>query len=115
MSVNTSYIFIYLRCIIKLTTMIGLLTGFALALLCFTFYRHLQKNNLKLKWFQWLSVMGCVILAAFTSLMIESFILEGAYKAALVMGSVFGIISIIYAILIIRLFLIKPLKANSNE
>ena len=47
--------------------------------------------------------------------MIESFILEGAYKAALVMGSVFGIISIIYAILIIRLFLIKPLKTNPDE
>lgn len=95
--------------------MIGLLTGFTLALLFFNFYKQLQKKHLKLKWFQWLIVLGCLIFTAFTSLMIESFILEGAYKAALIMGSVFGILSIIYAILIIRFFLIKPLKTSPNE
>ena len=94
--------------------MIGLLTGFALALLFFIFYRHLQKNDLKIKWFQWFSVLGCVILAAFTSMMIESFILEGTLKAALIVGSVFGIITLIWAILIIRLFIVKPLKPGKN-
>lgn len=95
--------------------MIGLLTGFALALLFFIFHRYLQRNGLKLKWFQWFSVSACMILAAFTSMMIGSFILEGTLKAALIVGSVFGIITLIWAILIIRLFIIKPLKPGHNE
>ena len=95
--------------------MIGLLTGFVLAMLLFIFHRHIQINKLRLRWFQWIIVMICMLFAAFTILMIESFINEGAYKAALVMGSVFGLFTIVYAILIVRIFIINPLKVNSNE
>lgn len=93
----------------------GLLIGFTLALLLAAFYWQLQKHHLKLKWYQWISTLGCVVLLGFTLMMIASFLAERTPKAALVMGTVFGGASLIWAILIVRLFIIKPLKSLDHE
>lgn len=84
--------------------MANFITGIILTTCFFLLFSFTKKNNIKLKWWQWIVTLLLFVFIAFVILMTYSFIIEGATKAAVVMGSIFGFICVLGAVLVKRLF-----------
>ena len=82
--------------------MINLLIG-ALATAAFILLlKYSHTNNLKINWWQWCLIIGCMIYSIFVIEVIIGFIDEGALRASLVMGLIFGLIAVIWSVLLSR-------------
>ena len=92
--------------------MLGILIGIFIAIGFISFFNLLKTKKITLKWWQWIITVLWFLYTAFVLKMIESFVQEGALKAALVMGLIFGFIAIVWAILIFR-FILKPQMQTS--
>ncbi len=87
--------------------MFGILIGILVSIGFVIFLNFKKSENISLKWWNWIIVIAWFLYDVFLLKMIESFILENALKAALVMGLFFGFIALIWAILVFR-FMLKP-------
>jgi hypothetical protein len=74
---------------------------------------HLKRNNTKLRIGEWALVGFALLFSLFVMELIISFIREGAGRAALVMGGIFGFLAVILWVLISRLVLYK--KSPEDE
>lgn len=81
---------------------IHLLIGIFSALLLFLIFRYSVKKQLKISKWQWLLTLIEIAYIIFVLELIAGFIEEGSVKATLVMGSIFGFIAIIGAVLLGR-------------
>lgn len=87
--------------------LIHIFTGALCASLFFLVFFYAGKRNKKFTVFNWIFITAEIIYLAFIIEMTAGFIEEGAPKAALVMGSIFGSIAVIGAVLVSRLIILK--------
>ena len=66
-----------------------------------------RKQNLRIKWWQWLFTILYFAYIVFVLEVIVSFLEEGAAKGALVMGTMLGFIAIIWGFLLARTVFIR--------
>jgi F0F1-type ATP synthase membrane subunit a len=88
-----------------------------IGILCASFFyflvRYTQRKEIVISKWQWLLTLVEISYLIFVFELIASFIEEGSPKAALVMGTIFGFIAIIGAVLLGRfVFSIKDLKTK---
>ena len=70
---------------------------------CFLFLvEYSRKHGLHIKWWQWILTLLCFAYFIFVLEMIVSFLAEGAGRAALVMGVIFGFLGVVGAVLLSR-------------
>ncbi len=94
--------------------MFDIIIGIVIAIGFIFYINHLKTKNNILKWWHWIVIILWFFYSAFVIKMIESFIAEGAPKAALIMGLIFGFISILWAVLFNRIVIPKQ-KNIDNE
>ena len=87
--------------------MISILIGIGLASGLFGLHNYSKSKNLKVSWWQWMITIFWFAYTGFIMKMVEGFIDENAMKAALVLGSIFGFISIIGGVLLSRFVFFK--------
>jgi len=81
---------------------IHLLIGIFCTSLLFLLIRYSEQKQLKITRWQWILTLAEIAYLLFVLELIAGFIEEGSWKAALVMGSIFGFIAIIGAVLLGR-------------
>jgi Na+/melibiose symporter-like transporter len=82
--------------------LVHMLIGAAVAAGFLLVYHRSRKKQLSVTWWQWgLTVLG-FLYAVFVLEMIAAFLDEGAARAALVMGLIFGLFGVIWAVLLAR-------------
>ena len=82
--------------------LIHLIVGIICTSMIFLLVRFAEKRGIKIKIWQWILAVMEIAFIAFVLELIISFIDEENGKAALVMGSIFGFLAIIGAVLIAR-------------
>ncbi|MCK5820875.1 MAG: hypothetical protein KAH17_03270 [Bacteroidales bacterium] len=87
--------------------MFSILIGIGLASGFFGLLNHSKSKNLNVSWWQWTLTIIWLAYTGFVLKMIEGFIDESAMKAALVLGGIFGFVSIIGAVLLSRFVFLK--------
>ncbi|MEA1875593.1 MAG: hypothetical protein U9N86_01900 [Bacteroidota bacterium] len=87
--------------------MISILIGIGMASGFFGLYNYSRSKNLKVSWWQWMITIIWLAYTGFVLKMFEGFIDENAVKAALVLGSIFGFVSIIGGVLLSRFVFFK--------
>jgi len=75
-------------------------------------FNHVRKNKLILSWWQWALVILGFLYAVFVLEVIVSFIEEGSFQAALVTGTILGIVAVVWGVLVGR-FVVA--RARSGE
>ena len=68
----------------------------------FLLFNYTQQQGLKLNWWQWLLTVLGLLMALFTVASVVDLIGEGAGQAALVMGVIFGVITVVWGVLLGR-------------
>jgi hypothetical protein len=76
---------------------------------CFTLY-YVQKNSIKVSWWQWLITLLCFVYTTLVFAVIVEFFAEGSIKGAVVMGTLMGLISIVWAVLLKRFVFVRQTK-----
>lgn len=87
--------------------LLHLLTGVFCTSLVFSIVLYASSRNKRFTVFNWVLIMAVILYLAFIIEMIAGFIEEGAPQAALVMGSIFGSVAVIGAVLVSRLIIFK--------
>ena len=87
--------------------LVHILVGVCCASLLFLFWKYSIKNAIRLSILSWILILLQVIYTGFVLELIIGFLEEGSPRAALVMGMLFGFISIIGIVLIFRFILRK--------
>ena len=96
--------------------LVHLLIGIISTLLFWIVIRYSVKNHLSISKWQWLLTLIEIAFIIFVLELIAGFIEEGSLKATLVMGSLFGFIAIIGAVLLGRfVFKIKKSPGTGIE
>ncbi|MCP4725953.1 MAG: hypothetical protein GY863_13000 [bacterium] len=70
------------------------------------FYNYTRKKNLKLSVLHWIVIILGFLYVIFVIETVSSFISEGSYKGAAVIGCLMGFIAVIWAMLIRRFIII---------
>lgn len=86
---------------------VNLLIGGLAVAAFFLLVNYVHKNELYLKWWQWVLTVMCILYAVFVLELIVGFLAEGAPQAALVMGIITGIFAVIWAVLLGRFVFTK--------
>ena len=95
---------------------IHLFIGIISTLLLLSIIRYSEKNQLSIAKWQWLLTIIEIAYIVFVLELIAGFIEEGSLKATLVMGSIFGFIAIIGAVLLGRfVFGLKKATGTGEE
>lgn len=71
---------------------------------------YARKRKLHIFWWQWILTFLGFGYTTFVLKMIESFLVEGAIKAALVMGVIFGFIAVLWGVLLARFIFLRKTK-----
>jgi hypothetical protein len=87
--------------------MIHLLIGAAVTAGFWCLVRYSRKSQSAVHWWQWLLTILAFLYTAFIVEMIVGFLSEGAARAALVTGILFGFIAVVWGVLLGR-FVFKP-------
>jgi hypothetical protein len=86
-----------------------LLVGIVAALSFAWLLNSVQKSEKPVQWWQWVLTILGIVFAIFTLEVIFGFIDEGAGQAALVVGLIMGIITVVWGVLLGR-FVFAPSK-----
>ena len=78
-----------------------IVTGF------FLLFNKIQKHNMRLTWWQWILTILGFLYITFVFELINSFLSEGAPRAALVMGIITGFIAVVWGVLLGRFVFLK--------
>jgi len=73
----------------------------------FLLFNYTQKKGISLTWWQWLLTVLGLLLALFTLAAVGTLIGEGTGQAALVTGVIFGIITVVWGVLLGRFVFAK--------
>ena len=73
----------------------------------FLLFDFSRKRRLQVAWWQWLITGLAFLYVVFVCEMVVSFLQEGAAKAALVMGLIFGFIGLVWLVLLGRFIFFK--------
>lgn len=84
-----------------------LLIGAVIVTFFFLLLRHIQKHKMKLMWWQWILTVFGLLYTTFVLELINSFLSEGAPRAALVMGIFTGFIAVVWGVLLSRFVFFK--------
>ena len=87
--------------------MIGTLIGIVMGAAFLILLNYSKKQHLELKWWAWALTIIWFLYTGFVLKLIEGFILENTPRAALVMGSIFGFVSIVGGVLLSRFVFFK--------
>ncbi|KAA3648441.1 MAG: dehalogenase [Chloroflexi bacterium] len=82
--------------------MLNLIIGALASAAFFLLLNYVKEKEMTISWWQWLLTILGILFAILTLEVIFGFIAEGAGQAALVMGMIFGIITVIWAVLLGR-------------
>jgi hypothetical protein len=82
--------------------MIHILIGAVIGISFYLLVDFTRKRRIKISWWQWILTILGFLYATFVLAMIVSFLDEGAYKAAMVMGSIMGFIAVVWGVLLAR-------------
>jgi len=74
----------------------------------FLLINHTRSQELDVTWWQWVLTILGLIFAVFTVEVIAAFYSEGEVQAALVMGLIFGMITVIWGVLLGRFVYLEP-------
>lgn len=84
-----------------------LLFGICAAAGFFLLRSYTEKKGLVLSWWQWALTALCLLYGVFVLEVIYEFIREGALQAALVNGSLTGLVGVVAAVLLARFVFLK--------
>lgn len=84
-----------------------LLIGAVIAAVFFLLLNKIQKHNMRLTWWQWILTILGFLYTTFVFELINSFLSEGAPRAALVMGILTGFIAVVWGVLLGRFVFFK--------
>jgi hypothetical protein len=73
----------------------------------FLLFNKIQKHNMRLTWWQWILTILGFLYTTFVFELINSFLSEGAPRAALVMGIITGFFAVIWGVLLGRFVFFK--------
>lgn len=93
--------------------LIHILFGIICACILFLIIHYSKRRNITVKTWHWIVIVLEIFYILFVLELIAGFIEEGSPKGAVVMGSIFGLIAIIGAVLIWR-FILK-IKGESKK
>jgi len=79
-----------------------LLIGAVIAAGFFLLLNKIKKHNMRLTWWQWILTILGFLYTTFVFELINSFLSEGAPRAALVMGIITGFIAVVWGVLLGR-------------
>ncbi len=82
--------------------MLNFIIGFLIAGAIFIYYFQAKKHQYTIKWWQWIVTILWLCYTGFVIKLVEGFLLEEAGRAALVMGIIFGFVSVITGVLLFR-------------
>ena len=82
--------------------MAHLIIGSLLTAIFISLILHARKKHLRITWWQWLLTILGLLYTGFVLEVIDSFLEEGAERAALVMGLILGFIAIVWAVFLGR-------------
>ncbi len=88
--------------------MLNILLGIILTTGFFGLYTLSKNRKLILHWWQWLLTIIWLCYTGFAIKLIEGFLSEGAAKAALVMGIIFGFLAVLAGVVLFRFVFLKP-------
>ena len=71
---------------------------------------YARKKSLHITWWQWIITILGFIYATFVLEVIVSFLAEGAGKAALVMGTILGLVAVIWGVMLGRFVFTRRVK-----
>ena len=83
------------------------LIGAAIAAGFFLLLNWIRRRHIRISWWQWIPTVLGFLYAAFVLEMINSFLAEGAPRAALVMGIITGFIAVVWSVLLGRFVLAR--------
>lgn len=84
-----------------------LLIGAVIAAGFFLLLNKIKKHNMRLTWWQWILTILGFLYTTFVLELINSFLSEGAPRAALVMGIITGFIAVLWGVLLGRFVFFK--------
>ena len=87
--------------------MLNLILGGLTVAAFFLLYNFTQKKGIRPSWWQWLLTVLGLLFALFTVAAVASLIGEDAGQGALVMGVIFGIITVVWGVLLGRFVFAK--------
>ena len=76
---------------------------------CLTLY-FVQKNSITVSWWKWFITLFCFVYTTLVFAVIVEFLAEGSIKGAIVMGTLMGLISIVWAVLLKRFVFVRQTK-----
>jgi len=87
--------------------MIHIIIGAVSATTFLLLINFMSRSSRKLLWYHWTLTLLCIFYSVFIVEVIVGFVSEGAYRAALVMGVIFGIPALIWSVLLARFVFVK--------
>ena len=93
--------------------MFGFILGILVASLIFWLVSYVRRNKIKIRWWGWLLAGLWLLFTLFTIAMTKTLIAESAGKAALVILLIFGVISVIIAVILAR-FVFFPRRQTAK-
>lgn len=84
-----------------------LLIGAVIAVGFFLLLNKIKKHNMRLTWWQWILTILGFLYTTFVFELVNSFLSEGAPRAALVMGIITGFIAVVWGVLLGRFVFLK--------
>ena len=86
-----------------------LLIGAFIVTVFFLLLNKIRKHNIRLTWWQWILTIFGFLYSAFVFELINSFLSEGAPRAALVMGIITGFVAVVWGVLLGRFVFFKKI------
>ena len=93
--------------------MVDLVIGAAVATGFFLLVNHVRRKELKPSWWGWVATVLGFLYGVFVLEMIVSFLAEGSARAALVMGSILGVVAVAWGVLLGRFVFASPRKIDA--
>ena len=82
--------------------LVHILIGAFFMLLFILLIKYTHRKDIRISWWQWILTFFCIIYIVFIVELILGFISEGSTRAALVMGTLFSIFAVVWAVLLGR-------------
>ncbi|MDT8402106.1 MAG: hypothetical protein RQ743_10455 [Bacteroidales bacterium] len=95
--------------------LLHLFTGVISTSLLFLVILFARSRNKKFTALNWFFIIAEIIYLAFIIELVAGFIEEGAPQAALVIGSIFGSVAVIGAVLVLRFIILKKISHRNYE
>jgi maltodextrin utilization protein YvdJ len=93
--------------------MMELIIGSVATTAFFLLVGYVRQKNIELRWWQWALVILGFLYTVFVAEVVVSFLDEGSFQAAVVMGAVLGFVAVIWGVLLGRFVFTRAAKRRS--